>query len=190
MHWRESERATSTGSLGTAARIKLPLTSRRLIDGFLNGWESAFGRPVELIVHHFERRLSELAMSVAQLGEGLLLLASPRSLQASSFHLLLNVFPVTACIVIFIVLGLVRIIALALNGHWMPYGAQVRAAGCVVGAFMWVQMAVALGYFNVAIDAPLSPGIPIYMTLALLEIVSVYRAVHGLKRWRVNGKTD
>ena len=190
MHWRSSIRSVAVGHPAIDVRPKLPMTLRRLISSFMNGWDWAFGLPVELVVKHFERRISELAMAVAQFGEGILLLFSPRSLQSSSFHLLLTFFSIGTCVVIFLGLGIARIIALALNGHWMPNGAYVRALGCVLGALMWTQMAVALAYYNWIIGAPLSPGIPIYVTLALLEVVSIYRAIHGLQRWRVHGKTD
>lgn len=190
MHWRRSTRPQPTTSNGTAARTGSSKPSRRLIDGVLHAWETALGSPIELIVRHFEKRIFELTMATSQMGEGLLLLFSPGSMQASSFRLMLLYLSTTACTVLFLTAGIARIIALALNGHWMPGGAIVRACCSILGAFMWLMLAWALIIYTQAEGKPLSPGVPIYITLTVFEIVSVYRAIHGLKRWRLYGQSD
>lgn len=144
-------------------------------------FEDFLGWPIDLVIRHFEKRLFELAMTVAMIGEGLLLLLSPRSIEASSMKYLLDAVPLWLCIILFMWLGGARIVALALNGHWMPYGAYVRAIGAATGAVMWAQMGASLLTNNMAKDDPVSPGIPIYVALALFELVSMYYALVGAK---------
>jgi len=141
--------------------------------------DTALDWPINLIVRHFEKRLFELAMTTIMLGEAILLILSPGSLAASSFHFMSETMPLAACIVLFALFGIARIVALALNGHWLPYGAYVRAGGAVVGALMWGQMAAALLEWGQQTMKPVSPGIPVYVTLALFEIISMYRALIG-----------
>ena len=190
MHWRQSIRRSTASGGATGARSTSSGSSRRRISTFLDAWEWAFAAPVELIVKHFEKRIFELAMAIAQLGEGILLTLSPRSLEASSFHFMLDHLTLEMCVLLYVGVGTGRIIALYLNGHWMPYGAWVRVAGAAIGAFLWLQMVFALLIYNSAVDLPYSPGIPVYATLVLFEIVSGYRAIHGLKRWRIYGQAD
>ena len=189
-HWRQSTKRSVASAAVIDARMESFVTSRPLISRILDAWEIAIGAPAELIVRHFEKRIFELAMAVAQFGEGILLLFSPNSIQASSFHLMLNYFSDAASAALFLFVGILRIVALFLNGRWMPNGAYVRIAGCIVGAFLWLQMAFALGIYNELDGLPLSPGIPIYVTLTIFEVVSIARAVHGLKRWRLYGQSD
>lgn len=183
MPWQESERRTFVRPPAPAA--KTPSSPNTPRPGRLRmlweRFEDFIGWPIDLIFRHFEKRLFELAMTVAMIGEGILLMVSPRSIDASSFHYLTGVVPLWLCITIFMGLGGARIVALVLNGHWMPHGAYVRAVGAVAGAVMWAQMCAALATWNVTYDVPLSPGVPIYSTLALFEIVSMYFALIGAK---------
>lgn len=154
----------------------------------LNGLEAIVGYPTDLIVRHFERRMFELAMTVTMIGEALLLTFSPTSIEASSFRFMLQAMNAPMCVILFASLGLARIVALGLNGHWHPYGAYIRAGGAVVGAFMWGQMCAALLEHGAAVGAPISPGVPIYTTIALFEIISMYRALIGAKK--AHGRGD
>lgn len=185
MHWRGSERQTGpmppARAVKTASSSAMPPRGRLL--AYWERFEDLIGWPIDILARHFEKRLFELAMTVAMLGEGLLLLVSPRSIEASSMKYLIDVMPLWLCILLFLWLGGARIVALALNGHWMPYGGYVRAVGAVAGAVMWAQMGASLLTNNIAKDDALSPGIPIYVTLSLFEIVSMYFALVGTKAY-------
>lgn len=185
MHWPPSIRPTGRMPDAPPAKTKsqpsmLPQTK---LGAAWDRFEDFLGWPIDLLMRHFEKRLFELAMTVAMMGEGLLLMLSPRSIEASSFRYLIDVVPIWLCIILFAWLGGARIIALALNGHWMPHGAYVRAVGAVAGAFMWAQMGASLLVNNMAKGDPVSPGIPIYATLTLFEVVSVYFALVGARRY-------
>lgn len=184
-HWPQSTRqhnridgeplAKSGSRSGTPAPSWMP----RAWDRF----EDFIGWPIDLLLRHFERRLFELAMTVAMIGEGVLLSLSPRSIESSAFQFIIQMVPLWLCIVIFVGLGGARILALSLNGHWMPFGAYVRAVGAVAGAFMWGQMCASLWTYNIVRDTEISPGIPIYATLTLFEIVSMYFALVGARAY-------
>lgn len=141
---------------------------------------SAMDWPINAIVRHLEKRLYELSMSIIMISVGVLLFFSPASLEASSMKYLLDVMSVWTCATIFIVFGLARIVALALNGHWMPGGAYVRASGAAVGALIWGQWAAALFELHLKTGSPISPGVPVYAILAFFEAISYFRALNGV----------
>lgn len=139
-----------------------------------------FDWPLRMVVTHFQKRKFELAMTLIMLGEALLLFFSPGSIEASAFRFITDTLSSQAILVIFTVLGVSRIIALALNGNWMPWGAYVRAFGAFCGALMWAQMDAALFTLPTNTGSPLSPGIPVYTVLAMFELISMYEALLGI----------
>lgn len=141
---------------------------------------SAMDWPVNAIVRHFEKRLYELSMAIIMISVGTLLLFSPASLAASSMKYLLDVMSVWTCATVFGVFGIARIVALALNGHWMPGGAYVRACGAAIGALIWAQWAAALFELHLKTGSPISPGVPVYAILAFFEAISFFRALNGV----------
>lgn len=187
---QHSIRQLSAIAPGHDVKIVSSLTTPRPIKAALAWWDK-LGYPVELIVQHFEHRIFELAMALGMFGEGMLLLLSPDSLQSSVFTYMLESMSYSTVVLLFVSMGLARITALGLNGHWMPYGGYVRAIGAAVGTVMWAQMDVALWLYGTRKGVPLSPGIPIYFVLTQFEIVSVYRALAGVRRWAdKHGSTD
>jgi len=145
---------------------------------FLFKIEAALDWPTDVIIRHFERRLFELAMAVIMIGVGLLLFISPRSIEASSMRYLLDVMSVATYSTLLFLFGLLRIIALALNGHWMPGGAYCRAGGAAIGAIMWSQWGAALFQLHLH-GTPVSPGVIVYGGLTFFEVISFARALRG-----------
>lgn len=140
-----------------------------------------FHKPIDLVVSHFENRLFELAMAVIFFGSSMMLMFSPGSAQAGGLLYLSATFNVWTLTTIFFIVGVSRIVALGLNGHWMPQGAYVRAAGCAVGAIMWLQVDAALILFGSQGNA-LPFSTVTYGVLAVFEAISMYRALLGAKR--------
>lgn len=140
-----------------------------------------FDKPIELVVRHFENRLFELAMASVFFVSSVIMMFSPGSAQAGGLIYLSSTFNVWTLTVIFFMVGVSRIVALALNGHWMPHGAYVRAFGCGVGAIMWLQVDAALITFA-ARDGTLPFSTGTYGVLAVFEAISMYRALLGAKR--------
>lgn len=146
----------------------------------IKAFEYAMNWPFNAIVRHFEKRLYEMSMAIIMIGVGTLLFFSPHSLEASSMKYLLEVMSVWTCSTVFNVFGVARIVALALNGHWMPGGAYVRAGGAAVGALIWGQWAAALFELHLKTGSPISPGVPVYAILAFFEAISYFRALNGV----------
>lgn len=143
---------------------------------------AAINWPIDAMFRHFDRRFMELGMALGFLGEGILLVCSPDSIQAGAFKFLLLIFSVNTVVVVYFIVGVSRIIALGLNGHWMPYGAYMRAAGAAAGAVMMAQMAAALITYGTHGNT-LPFGTPFFGVWALLETVSMYRAILGAKAY-------
>lgn len=135
--------------------------------------------PLAFIVVHFEKRLFEFCMATIALCEAVLLFLSPQSIAASSFRYMLEAMSANTIFLTFLAIGVARLIALGLNGHWMPWGALVRCLGALAGAVMWAQWVAALLVLNIKLGLPISPGVPVYAVLAIFEIVSMYRAGIG-----------
>lgn len=133
--------------------------------------------PIRAIVTHFENRLFELAMTVAMFGIAAWVVRWPGSIEAGSFKFLLRVFSPAVIVGGYAVLAIARFAALVANGHWPFYGPLVRAFGALLAAFVWAQMAAALFLWSDVTGRPPSIGIPVYGTLALFELVSMYRAM-------------
>lgn len=84
---------------------------------------------------------------------------------------------------IFGIAGGARLAALYINGKW-PHGPQVRMIGSIFGAVSWAQISWMLiepeiartkGDFIVAVGMA-GPAFLTYLTLAIFELMSVYRA--------------
>lgn len=158
------------------------------LHGFWSGFEQVLDYPINLLVRHFERRMTELCMATIMLGLGMLLFVSPGSLETDALRYLSQWADAAIWTVIFFSGGIARIIALALNGHWMPQGAYVRATGAVIGAFVWAQWGAAIYAYCSANQTAVSPGVVVYFVLSVFEMISAYRALAGAKAG--NGRTD
>lgn len=150
----------------------------RTIDRF----GEALDRPIDAMFRHFEKRIFELATALMMFGQGMLILSFPDAIEASAYRYITLVMTGWVCCALFLTLGVARIIALALNGHWHPYGAYIRAIGASLGAIMWSQMDAALISATWAFRETPSPGIPVYFMLAIFEVISMYRALAGAAR--------
>lgn len=76
---------------------------------------------------------------------------------------------------LFFMIGLVRVLALAANGHIGVVGPRVRAVGAAVGALGWVQLAVASLLEGIAFGF-VSISIALFFNLALFDLIAAYRA--------------
>jgi hypothetical protein len=79
--------------------------------------------------------------------------------------------------IIFLLTSYLRALALILNGRSYYYGPYLRAIGALVGAVLWTLLSVSLAriiFDHQYLSEPIS--IPIYVALALSELLTVYRA--------------
>lgn len=131
------------------------------------------------IVLHFENRMLELATTVMMLSISGWLMVWPDALSSGSLHSLTEIVSPRFVVVTYGIFGLARIVALIANGHWAFYGPLIRAAGALVGAFAWSQMAGSLWHSSADVGHPPSIGVPVYIVLALFELISMWRALAG-----------
>lgn len=131
------------------------------------------------IVLHFENRMLELATAVMMLTISAWMVVWPTALSAGSLQSLTMVVPASLIIPLYGSFGWARIAALIANGHWKVYGPMIRALGALVGAFVWAQMGASLWYAGILNGHEPSIGVPVYGTLSLFELISMWRALAG-----------
>ncbi len=121
-------------------------------------------------------RLFEWVMTISLLLIGMLIVQWPESMSASAFRMVLRGVGPIHLGIFYMVIGGVRIAALAANGRW-KYGRYARALGAVGGAIIWGQMDYALLILMPHAGTPPSPGLPVYFCLVIGELISCYRAM-------------
>lgn len=126
-------------------------------------------------------RVFEWCSSCALFGDGLLFTLSPRSIQESSFAPILDTFSVSAIAFMFLVTGLLRILALWHNGTWPIIGPTIRIIGAIIGAVTWSAMGFALLVQVFEVERAMSPGVPVYVALFLAELYSARRAAADVR---------
>lgn len=121
-------------------------------------------------------RLFEWVAACSMLGIAVTLAASPATIQRGSFRYMLDAGLTPSLLgPFFALVGVLRIIALYANGEWKPWGPRCRAAGALLGALIWGQMALALAQLTKD-TSTISLGIPVYFCIILGELFSCYRA--------------
>lgn len=129
-------------------------------------------------------RLFEWVSTGMMLGIAFILFIAPGTISNSAFHYLLDAGIAQYWVgFAFFLFGFTRIVALIANGLIPYYGPLARATCALAGAFLWAQLMFALVDWSHQL-ASISPGIPIYMFLAIGEIASCYRAANDGKRRR------
>lgn len=125
---------------------------------------------------HCKNRLFEWTMTVALLSIGIELLIWPGSIAASKLQFMLDVLGSNTLTIFYLLVGWFRGIALYLNGGWPVWGARVRTFCAIGGSLVWLQMGISLIIAQLALGAPPSPSVPIFLALAAAELYSTYRA--------------
>lgn len=130
---------------------------------------------------HCGNRLFEWTMAGILLAIGLQLLLWPHSFASSRFRPILNVTDPGVLTAFYLMVGAFRVLALFANGKLEVWGPRVRAFAATCGALVWLQMSAALFVFMRDTGTDPSPGIPIYIGLAIAELISTYRAMADAK---------
>lgn len=121
-------------------------------------------------------RMYEWIMASTMISIGIGLALPGNSLAAGAFrHLHVTEVNENVVAVVIGAIGVLRVVALFLNGRWKPYGAYCRTAAAVVGALTWSLLASTL-LFNSLLEGVLSIGFPIYVNLLIGELVSARRS--------------
>jgi hypothetical protein len=136
--------------------------------------------PTAWLRHYMENRLFEWCMTIALLGNGLVLFIWPNAVEDGLFRYMLLVFAPVQLTFFYLVFGVLRSIALVFNGRMAIWGPRYRMMSSVGGTMLWSQMALSLYNSMPELGSP-SLSIPTYGALVLGELYSAYRAArdHG-----------
>lgn len=118
-------------------------------------------------------------MTISMLLLAIQIFLYPATVAFSAFRDLLDIMSVQFVGVFMLGVGLVRALALTLNGHkvrGVRLGPLFRALMAVFCATMWFQFAFALLQLSVARGNP-SPGLPFWTMFVFGEIYVAYKAV-------------
>lgn len=121
-------------------------------------------------------RLFEWAMGSALLLTGVELVIWPDSIARSKLQFMLDLLGSSRFTVFYLFFGMLRVIALFLNGEGQPWTAYARAIGSLAGAMAWFQMAASLIIAQIALAAPPSPTVPLLLVITVIELLSTFRA--------------
>lgn len=136
------------------------------------------------ILHSYiDIRLFEWAMSSGMLMLSLEMIMWPMTINGSAFRWLVVIVPPGFVGVLMFFAGLMRIIALVINGRSHIYGPIARAFGAMIGALMWAQFTLALIMPFAMNETKIpSPGIPFWFSFMWAEIYVCYRATFDVRK--------
>lgn len=124
----------------------------------------------------FRERLPEWISSFSLMGWGIILLTiSPLNWQQEYFNLLEDIATQRTWGIVAITLGLLRIIALVVNGVWRPT-AHLRALGALGGVVVW--MTIFVSYFNLEWNPP---SMAIKAGMVITDLVALWYAAGDAK---------
>lgn len=120
---------------------------------------------------HFKIRITDWLLSAILFSWGLALaVASPAVWALPTFSGLDRIAPQLAWAVAATLVGLVRIVALFVNGA-VRRSPHLRMIGAFLSIFVWVQLCLGVTFSDLV-----GPGIAIFAWLAVADIFNVYRA--------------
>lgn len=113
---------------------------------------------------------------------GLTIFLTPKTIELGAFRYLLWMgVEASWAWMLYIGIGLCRVVALLLNGRLPFFGPHVRAAGCAVGALIWINMTLAL--IRLTEDTgTLSIGIGAWGMSTIFELRALHRALIDVGR--------
>lgn len=120
-------------------------------------------------------RLFEWTTTVMLILIGIHLTIWPNAVNNSAFRFIYDIVGASVLLSAYLFVGWFRVLALIANGRWPRWGPRIRAVGCVLGALIWLNMDMALVQLARTGNVP-SPGIWVYATLVVSELISAYRA--------------
>lgn len=139
---------------------------------------------LRFLIGNCRERLFEWVMTMAMLGLAIEIAVWPGTIGASAFRYMLQFMAPADIGAMFAVAGLARIGALIANGRLPLHGPLMRAIGAGLAAVIWAQMDLALVMLAPHNNGIPSPGIPIYFSLTIGELISAYRAMADVRRYR------
>lgn len=125
---------------------------------------------------HGSNRLFEWMTAAMMIGIAVTIAVSPHAVEGGGFHLMKNLgLTPMVLVVFFMIASIARAIGLYANGRWPVYGPWCRTLGAAAGAVIWAQMLLSLIKWSDQ-SGYVSLGVPVYLFLAMGELISCYRA--------------
>lgn len=126
-------------------------------------------------------RLFEWMTSLMMIGMAIVIAMNPQTVKVGGFYLMADI-GLTAPVlgVIFSIGGCLRGVSLVANGMWPKWGPIFRGICALLGASLWIQMALALIAWS-GKNGYVSVGVPVYLCLTLGELISLYRAATDVR---------
>jgi hypothetical protein len=124
-------------------------------------------------------RLYEWTMTIGTLGLALEIFTNPDTIVESAFRAVNEVMGTLGIGVLMFMVGIARVIALALNGKSFVVGPCIRTMTALVSAVIWAQFSYALAHEPGI--AP-SPGLPFWTAFTAAELYVSYRAMIDVRR--------
>lgn len=125
----------------------------------------------------FVRRQAEWLAAIIMAGDATVLALSPQSLEFGGFYLIghigLSALRLSA---VLMACAACRIACLLANGRWPHAGPRCRTVCAVIGVVLWAQLGYSLLVWSLA-KGYIGIGVPLYATLALSELVTLFRVV-------------
>lgn len=123
------------------------------------------------------RRLFDWTMAAALIITGVIILCYPKSIGNSAFHMILRLVTPYTLALIYISIGVGRLIALRLSDmpRYAENAANLRAAMSFASSLVWLQIIAAFVLIIPERGVP-SPSLGLYTSLVLAEWYSTYRS--------------
>lgn len=131
------------------------------------------------VKEHFRTRATSWIMSFNIFGMGLILIVNPTFLngdvRAHSYVYLLTIMPQWAWAIWCVGVGLMRIVALVINGTFprLPWMAHVRLAGAFLSCFLWFNLML-----GVWVRGGWTFAVPMFTSMIAFELLSTYVAAN------------
>lgn len=128
------------------------------------------------IKKHFPTRASEWVLASILASWGLMLLRSEATFATSPSYIgLERIASENTWGWFCLAIGVSRLVALAINGHWVPSTYHLRSITSFVSCFFWFQISLGIMASHLA-----STGLAVYPWLMVLDIICTYRTARDL----------
>jgi hypothetical protein len=126
--------------------------------------------------YSFRERCPEWILAIGLMVWGLMIATHPSLFSTSFYQPLVSVMSQASWATITILIGLIRLIALTINGVWRPT-AHLRAAGAVGGILIWSSLFI----ISVLNSYARAPGIGTYGMLLAFDFFALWWAAGDAK---------
>ena len=130
---------------------------------------------VRTVAHYLDARLFEWAFSLPMILLGISILVWPVIAQGSILRLLVTAIGVLWTAMVFIIVGVVGMVALIANGSSLRIGPRLRSFSAIVRSVLWISFALSMTRVSIEQGFP-SPMVFFWSSFTGAEVYISYRA--------------